>query len=352
MYCSSFLQGSRTCYYFLVLRYVRYVCQYIEVRRMSSRNSAIWLAAQGVLGLGRLAMWIAKPTMADRSSVRNKWESSIPSLSEKQLGLIHVSKNLNGDFSMPVWAAEFLQEIDSCVHDPFTFALYAYAGRDISGTDLLALLKAAKKSWDMPKDLFMSWFNTHTGTDQVVSTLRTSVLIGFTARLIVDGEGNRHILPFWVMEDYNYVNNEIKIFGNLTGESATVVLISKHRPRDSAVTDQMITEWQTLLEVDPCTSALEEQSNTGLEKRYWGISKSHITIPISKIRLVAMNTMDTMWEDLKSIFRRTAEMRKQQLPDIFRDEAGSSRPENAPGQGEARSRVPETSSLVHRRISS
>lgn len=242
---------------------IRYVCQYIEVRRMSARNSGIWLAAQGVFTLIRMAIWMKDPTCDNHAFEgvdgphldARLWntKSSSPSFSDMQLGLIwnaqlkrtyHGKFNawqyifgLNRDFSMPVWAAEALQNSSTCLHDLFTVPMSIHAGLRDNEAEPLSILTKAKNFWDMPGWLFMSWISIHGRPDGSPdgSLLPPDMKIhGFSCRVILDEHGKCHVLPFWVtgvrISAQIYTT---QIFGNLKYDNTTLIYISRTRVDDS-----------------------------------------------------------------------------------------------------------------------
>ena len=351
-YCSS---NSRKCRFYVMSCFddFRYICQYIEVRRMSAKNAGIWLAVQGLFALIRLTIWIADPNTEQQTETEMTMETSTPNLAEKQLGLISMSEDPHRYyFYMRKWAAEILQETTICLHKPFTLALSAYARRQISGTDLLAVLENAIQTWDMPEELFISWVNIHHHASQ---SLQDSLEQNrFSARVIMNREGECHILPFWSCADPRG-DLRIRAFGNLSDETATVIHISSYfKSDDTTMKDQLIIGWPKSIETDENPLLVRAQSTVqkfSAELRDDYSDSSVAPLPGSAIRAHAIKMMDAMWGSLKQIFKAAASQHSQQLPELFLDEEEAEKLEYPGAPAKSRSSVPEPSDIVRRRHS-
>ena len=295
---------------------------------MSSRNSGIWLAAQGVLALLRLAVWITDPAVDDHIMLGTKGEGSIPSLSEKQLGLIYISRNSEKEFHMPKWTAESLCVTTFCLHESFTTALSAYVGRQNSGMRLLELLQNALETWDMPEELFMSWVNAHHRTSQpLLESQQSGKELG--ARIIMDREGRHHVLPFWSCTDF-HGDHKIKMFGNFSDENETVIHKSSYyESRDTPREDQMIIGWPDLFRPDESPSLVRAQSTLQrFEELHDDYSDDDFApLPRSTIRTLALKKVDLMWRSLREILKVAASQHDEPLPELFFDEAEAKNPE-------------------------
>ncbi|KAG6991428.1 hypothetical protein G7Y79_00052g087680 [Physcia stellaris] len=327
---------------------VGYVCQYIEVRRMSARNSGIWLAAQGVLALIRMAIWVNDPDF-DNHTFDKSSDISSPNLSDMQLGLIWNARikrlcqdkpvydpvpypwyrrclDENGcfdkDFSIPVWAAEALWDNSDNLHDLFTVAASIHAGLLDKEPEPLSIIHKAQDSWDMPGWLFMSWVLSHARPDELLPPLSLK-LCSFSCRVILDGDWRCHVLPFWVTggrlsdRDYQLSTKDytIRMFGNLRSDKATLIHISGKGEYDTAESDlpsQPFTGWQSPVPPDGhLYHILWVRARESLEFLDFlgGVFDEEDRLHIEPgqknwIRANAIHTMDLMWKDLISVLEQ------------------------------------------------
>ena len=298
---------------------------------MSSRNSGIWLGTQGVLALIRVAIWIADPAFDDhRMKVTDFTE--VPDLSERQLGLIWYSQQARSrdpdDFKLPIWAVGILDETCFCsLHKPFVMAYSIHTKTLNPQTDLLAQLQNAEERWDMPERLFMMWVNRHTHPNEQL-TLTGTPWHDYGARVIMNKEGECHVLPFWTVDiDANGGYYRIKVSGDLNDEDATVIhcarksLWSTFDAEDAE--GRWVRGWRTPIVFDEDDSGKEESLSALqlLEQRFdWDAPVGFkLSFDKSAIREEAIKTMDSMWNDLIGIFR-IKRGRGEDLPDIFRKE--------------------------------
>ena len=332
---------------------------------MSSRNSGIWLGTQGVLALVRVAIWIADPAFDDHKWLERTYCQS-PNLSESQLGFVWNSRHLgswNGDFNMPVWAIDMYGKP---LHELFAMAFMLYTETGNPQIDLLAQLQNAKEQWDMPGRLFMLWVNRHSHPNEPLPT--TERWSDYGARVIMDNEGNCHVLPFWtadVLLDPIYYR--IELFGNIDDKAAPVICCSKESYKDEWPQNKNMTRgWQTPIVFDENDSQPEESVSALqlLEQRYDFDSRplegkyaderwpsGGTPFVKSAIREEAIKTIDTMWKDVIHIFKLAAAQQMQQLPEIFLKEREPRQTKPTVNRADLSSSLPETSGLRHRRQS-
>ncbi|KAG6988600.1 hypothetical protein G7Y79_00070g096990 [Physcia stellaris] len=289
-----------------------YICQYIEVRRMSSRNAGIWLAAQGALAVIRLGIWVIDPAFDDHEFTEKVYDGS--QLSELQLGLIsnEVSKK---EFRIPLWAAESLQATNFAFYQPFTMALSTYLGQN-SGLDLMAKLQNATEYWDMPVKVFKSWVYTHSHPDLPLPMPKERLVDfrDYGARVIVDNDASYHVLPFQILKRAVLAKTyELKLFGNLKDEASTVFINWNFGP--------------------------------------WRSRRDHDGTIKDGVRDSVIKTMDTMWKDLKYILKNRADIARRFLPDIFYYEEESSVQEPPETRAQTISNDSETPIIRRRRQS-
>lgn len=313
---------------------------------MSARNSGIWLAAQGVLALIRMAIWIKDPAFDNHKleSVR-RWHDDAknskrdwitknwsPNFSDMQLGFIwneRIRKDksfewqciceLNGgrldqDFSMPAWAAKALENSYSRLHKLFCVAMSIHSGLQNKEPDTLSILHKKLPFWDMPGRLFMSWIWSHARPEESPPSSGTR-FCNFSCRLVQDEDGECHVLPFWIMGGRCLAAvYRVQMFGNLKYDAATLIHMSWKPFRgnnntltseNDMITDEApITGWDNPVPLNKYLKygmssmnresldfidLLSDLSGNGLSpdeaKKVW-------------IRHNVIYTMDLMWKDL------------------------------------------------------
>ena len=316
---------------------------------MSARNSGIWLAAQGVLALIRMAIWIKDPAF-DNHTFDETLDISRPNLTDIQLGLIwnaRVKKVwqdkpaydpvpypwyqrvlvendcFDKHFSMPVWAAKALRDDTVHLHDLFAVAASIQAGLLDKEPEPLSIIHKAQHSWDMPGWLFMSWVWSHARPGQSLPSPDLK-LCSFSCRVILDEDGKCHVFPFWITcgrlsaGDYT-----IRMFGNLGSDKATLIHISG-KVEDDSTTDAATPEAESDLPSQPFTGwqspvppdrnldrILRKRDRESLEFLDFlgGVFDKEDRLDLEPdhkdwIRANAIHTMDFMWKDLISVLKK------------------------------------------------
>ena len=333
---------------------------------MTARNSGIWLAAQGVLALIRMAIWIKDPTCDNYAFDKGhgptydtwSWDtnSNSASFSDMQLGLMwsaqleridkarsnawqHIfslsDDRLDKDFSMPTWAANGLQNSFSCLPDLFVVAASIYnTDMMCDNSKILSILTRDLPFWDMPGWLFMSWVWSHARPDEPLPS-RSYKLSSFSCRVILDENKKCHVFPFWITGGY-YSKRfyTTKIFGKLITDGLTLIHISRKKIEDDYETRTLKSEevsdldltpftgWRSPVPVDEHFKVVMPANKDGsldfidfLNCLWAGTNKK----PVEKewIRNNAIYTMDLMWKDLVTIIEHATHHSWYTLPWAF-----------------------------------
>ncbi|KAI9786692.1 MAG: hypothetical protein M1839_006243 [Geoglossum umbratile] len=194
---------------------IAYVCQYVELRRLTVTWSGVWLAIQGLLALIRITLWILQPSFqsfeADKATlVYAQGDQFTKSFTETELVVIwsalHVddqqrdsSRLLLKRLTIPNWIAA---NLDNCTL-PEVFAL---ASRMREGTAEPSEVEACQKSplwWDLPDGVFGFWLRLRcnedfkTGAREMNSIRPESDQLWMSAscRIISDPSGRLHFFP-------------------------------------------------------------------------------------------------------------------------------------------------------------
>lgn len=308
-----------------------YICQDIEVRRMSPRNSGIRLAAQGVLALIRVAIWIVDPVFDDHALCEYQiWPyrlpgRSQPNLTELQLGLIY-GDQYRTKFEMPVWAAEALEQTTHGLHESFAMAVSVYYRKQSPEVELFPKLQNATEYWDMPGILFIKWAKTHALNGFQFQIPDHGTEVG--ARVLVDEDGQCHVLPYWyAWGTYKGRLYQAKVFGDLRSEKAAVVSLRTDQQQ------QITVGWESLVErevLEPTAMKEDESLNVlsiieSLElvwnKKVWE-NKQKTWAP-DGVRQWSCEILDCLWKDLSALLRPT-------IPATVEDFFADSDPDNHP----------------------
>lgn len=199
---------------------VAYICQYIELRSASAKQSGIWLGIQGMLAIARVMAWHWSPkalgfsTEADIrwTDQRDKlfkdslteleitlcWSSAPNTASEAiweaNTGSRAESRNPTQAPSLPKW---LVRKIDS-VRLVEAFSLWNRLQGAVAVARDFRQLRDASKHWDMPAYIFARWLQLRCrayGHNIAYASNRRMGVGAWVCRIIQDMEGNLHILP-------------------------------------------------------------------------------------------------------------------------------------------------------------
>ena len=199
---------------------VAYICQYIELRSASAKQSGIWLGIQGMLAIARVMAWHWSPkalgfsTQADIrwTDQRDKlfkdslteleitlcWSSAPNTASdaiwEANTGSRAESRNPTQAPSLPKW---LVRKIDS-VRLVEAFSLWNRLHGAVAVARDFRQLRDASTHWDMPAYIFARWLQLRCrayGHNIAYASKRRMGVGAWVCRIIQDMEGNLHILP-------------------------------------------------------------------------------------------------------------------------------------------------------------
>lgn len=251
-----------------------YICQYIEVRRISPSQSAKWLALQGLFAILRVAIWIWDPKFDDFVMDRSRPNGTrnCVHLSEAQIVMLwytHIYPTrirpekdtlrrtaqtkaemdpykrarreearppnwiywpVPLDLQIPTWALSALDHSRWDISALFELARRLHTGGP-TWQDDLDIFTGATHHWDMPGWVFMLWVDAHTSQDLISRQDRWNA---YSCRIIKTKDGKYHFLPYWTTSQIyrfipghdvdmggkngtRYVGNQeipIKVFGN------------------------------------------------------------------------------------------------------------------------------------------
>ena len=200
---------------------VAYVCQYIELRSASAKQSGIWLTIQGILAIVRILAWEWAPKalgfsreadvrwtdQRDRnfkdslteleitlcwSSIQNTapgaiWETKTEAQAE--------SSNLSQVVSLPKW---LVGKIDS-VRLVKAFGLWNRLREGAAIAHDFQQLRDASTHWDMPDYIFARWLQLRCrayGHNVICTASKRRMGVGaWICRIIQDLDGNLHMVP-------------------------------------------------------------------------------------------------------------------------------------------------------------
>lgn len=195
---------------------VAYICQYIELRCASAKQSGLWLGIQGLLAVVRILAWNWAPKLLGfsteplirRTDQRDKnfrdslteleiilcW-SSTQNSALKETHAEAESKNPIQALSLPKWLIGKIDNLN--LIEAFSLWNRVRSGVPI-GEDLYQI-RDAPVHWDMPDNIFARWLQLRCRTYEhsltyTVSTRRMGVG-AWVCRIIADMNGNLHLIP-------------------------------------------------------------------------------------------------------------------------------------------------------------
>lgn len=190
-----------------------HICQYIEVRRLTTRNSGIWLSIQGALALIRVAVWVWDPqfdypriygTDCIVEEYRRTEERKDYGLTAARMIVLWATSELRDKYwkcythgksslIMPEWVLPAFQLGDR--NPTGTFVLAQKLRQDSSEWDVsFEMLRGAESCWITPNWLSMAWIDTCLGPNLPPDRKNRN---NFTCRVIRDNKQNFHFIPCW-----------------------------------------------------------------------------------------------------------------------------------------------------------
>lgn len=291
-----------------------YVCQYIELRAMSSHRSAIWLGVQGILALIRVSIWVIDPAFDDlkRGSEDTKTWHSEPyvSMSEEKLLLLRLSKlemsTLNDlpelfrdSLTIPNWVLDVLDLNETEISRAFelAYSLYSESPKDPGWANALEIFRNVRRVWDFPEGFMDWWIEAHALQAFSVEPQERRDSLG--CRIIEDNNGRYHYLPYYQRLTYKF-----QIFGDPRVEEKTVYTSLNEQTTDksSAHRDGLRVGWPSSVSHETIDFVQSGRTGSGLSLQRLNTRTQD---SISKVM--------GMWDDLVGILRRekTVVFRKQ-----------------------------------------
>ena len=200
---------------------VAYICQYIELRCASAKQSGIWLGIQGLLAMVRILAWDWAPKLLGFSAEpfvrgtdqRDKnfknslteleiilcWSSAQTSAPnavwEKETNAEAESSNSVRVLSLPKWLIARIDNLKLIE----AFGLWNKVRSGVAIEKDFYQIRDASVHWDMPNNIFARWLQLRCriyghNLAYTVSTRRKGVG-AWVCRIIADVNGNLHLIP-------------------------------------------------------------------------------------------------------------------------------------------------------------
>ena len=197
---------------------VAYICQYIELRCASAKQSGIWLGIQGLLAMIRILAWgwapapklfkfSAEPFVRGTDQRDRNFKDS---LTELEIVLCWSSAQTSAPNA--VWEKETHSNLDQVLFLPKwlirridnlklteAFSLWNKFRSGVVIEKDFYQIRDALEQWDMPENVFAKWLQLRCRTyghnlAYTVSTRRMGVG-AWVCRIIADMNGNLHLIP-------------------------------------------------------------------------------------------------------------------------------------------------------------
>lgn len=192
---------------------VAYICQYIELRCASAKQSGIWLGIQGLLAMIRILAWdwapklfgfSAEPFVRGTDQRDRNFKNSLTELeivlcwSSAQTSAPNAeaeSSNPDQVLSLPKW---LIRRIDNLKLIE-AFGLWNKFRSGVAIEKDFYQIRDVSEQWDMPENVFAKWLQLRCRTyghnlAYTVSTRRMGVG-AWVFRIIADMNGNLHLIP-------------------------------------------------------------------------------------------------------------------------------------------------------------
>ena len=195
---------------------VAYVCQYIELRSASAKQSGLWLGIQGILALVRILAWDWAPKVLGFSTeVDIRWTDQRDKIFKDSLTELEIilcwssASNTAHDAiwetnkepkvarapSLPRW---LICKIDN-VRLVEAFGLWNRIRGGVTISDDFHQLRDASAYWDMPDCIFARWLQLRCrpyGHSLTYKSSKRRMGVGaWVCRIIQDMNGNLHMIP-------------------------------------------------------------------------------------------------------------------------------------------------------------
>lgn len=294
-----------------VLALFSYICQYIELRALEARKSAIWLGVQGLLALIRVSIWVIDPAFDDlkRGSEDKKTWHSEPyiSMSEEKLVLLRLSKlkvstmsELYDDsLKIPNWVLDVLDlnEIEISRAFELAYSLYSESPNDPEWDMALEIFQNAQRVWDFPDGFMDWWIEAHALHVFHAEQHECRDFLG--CRIIEDRNGRYHYLPY-----YQRLTHEFQFFGDPRSEAKTIYTSSNTQSIDETSANGTVPEvgWPPSLPKETINFVGSGRKGSGLALQ-----------PLNTRTPDSISKVKEMWDDIVGILRRdkTVVFRKQ-----------------------------------------
>ncbi|KAL2047764.1 hypothetical protein ABVK25_011376 [Lepraria finkii] len=288
-----------------VLGLFSYVCQYIELRAMSSHRSAIWLGVQGILALIRVSIWVIDPAFDDL-----KRGEAAPS-SIEQAGNVDAQRSpelFRDSLTIPNWVLDVLDLNETEISRAFelAYSLYSESPKDPGWANALEIFRNVRRVWDFPEGFLDWWIEAHALQAFSVEPQERRDSLG--CRIIEDNNGRYHYLPYYQRLTYKF-----QIFGDPRVEEKTVYTSLNEQTTDksSAHRDGLRVGWPSSVSHETIDFVQSGRTGSGLSLQRLNTRTQD---SISKVM--------RMWDDLVGILRRekTVVFRKQ--AEFLKDPSG------------------------------
>ena len=217
---------------------VAYMCQYIELRSATARQSGVWLAIQGLLAIVRILAWdwslkfLGFSTEADIRWTDQRDKTFKDSLTELEITLCWSSAQAASwttedeekfeqvnKFTAPSLPKWLVCKIDS-LKLMEAFGLWNRVRQGVETESDFQQIRDATAHWDMPDYVFARWLQLRCrtyGHNLIYTTSKRRKGVGaWVCRFIQDMDGNLHMIPGISLHVYREVipSDEIIVFSN------------------------------------------------------------------------------------------------------------------------------------------
>ena len=196
---------------------IAYICQYIELRSATAKQSGIWLAIQGLLAIIRILAWDWAPkvlgfsTEADIRWTDQRDKTFKDSLTELEIilcwssarGANWTAKDEARSKRINIFTAPSLPKWLICSIDSLrlikAFDLWNRVRQGVEFGSDFHQIRDCSAHWDMPDDVFARWLQLRCrtyGHNLVYARSKRHMGVGaWVCRIIQDMEGNLHMIP-------------------------------------------------------------------------------------------------------------------------------------------------------------
>ena len=237
---------------------IAYICQYIELRSASAKQSGIWLGVQGMLAIVRVLAWDWAPkTLGFSTEADVRWTDQRDKLFKDSLteleitlcwssvqnaapdAMIEMDAESNTESSylsqaplIPKW---LVSKIDS-MKLVEAFGLWNRLRAGVAIPSDFRQLRDASAHWDMPDHIFARWLQLRCrakGHEVAYAASKRRMGIGaWLCRIIQDMDGNLHMIPGISVHVYSEdpkvsLSNEIIFFSHCRRPELNILCFPK-----------------------------------------------------------------------------------------------------------------------------